>query len=68
MRVASLIALPSPSPIAPRLCTPNTLTHSTLPLPPPQVLLYLLLMEERYGRPLEWGMLWYTHQPGELGV
>ena len=31
----------------------------------PQVLLYLLLMEERYGHPLEWGMLWYTHQPGE---
>lgn len=29
------------------------------------MLLYLLLMEERYGRPLEWGMLWYTHQPGE---
>ncbi|KAL4448106.1 hypothetical protein ABPG75_005325 [Micractinium tetrahymenae] len=28
-----------------------------------QVLLYLLLMEERYGRPLDWGMLWYTGQP-----
>lgn len=40
---------------------------STLPSPArfPQVLLYLLLMEERYGHPLEWGMLWYTHQPGE---
>ena len=21
-------------------------------------------MEERYGRPLDWGMLWYTHTPG----
>ena len=28
-----------------------------------QVLLYLLLMEERYGKPLEWGLLWYTTQP-----
>jgi CRISPR/Cas system-associated exonuclease Cas4 (RecB family) len=30
-----------------------------------QVLLYLLLMEERYGTALDWGMLWYTGQPGE---
>lgn len=46
---------------------------STAPAPTPlpgrsprpmQVLLYLLLMEERYGRPLDWGMLWYTGQPG----
>jgi CRISPR/Cas system-associated exonuclease Cas4 (RecB family) len=29
-----------------------------------QVLLYLLLMEERYGKPLDWGMLWYTTQTG----
>eukprot|EP00887_Chlorella_sp_A99_P004604 scaffold4.g4604.t1 len=29
-----------------------------------QVLLYLLLMEERYGRPLDWGVLWYTTRPG----
>lgn len=27
------------------------------------MLLYLLLMEERYGRPLDWGLLWYTTQP-----
>lgn len=37
-------------------------------IPSPQVLLYLLLMEERYGRPLDWGMLWYTHQPGEAAM
>ncbi|GAB4823940.1 hypothetical protein N2152v2_010986 [Parachlorella kessleri] len=28
-----------------------------------QVLLYLLLMEERYGRALDWGLLWYTTHP-----
>ena len=24
------------------------------------MLIYLLLMEERYGRPLDWGYLWYS--------
>ena len=28
----------------------------------PQVLLYLLLMEERYGTALVWGLLWYPGQ------
>jgi hypothetical protein len=31
--------------------------------PPPQVLLYLLLMEARYGRPARQGLLWNSNLP-----
>lgn len=56
-------------PLFPPICCCLTPCPSTPALRPlPQVLLYLLLMEERYGRPLDWGMLWYTHQPGEAAM
>ncbi len=53
---------PGRSPLPPPSWPPNP--HSYPNPYPKQVLLYLLLMEERYGRPLDWGMLWYTGQPG----
>ena len=37
-------------------------THATRA----QVLIYMLMMEERYGTPLQWGLLWYTYEQGKL--
>lgn len=50
--------------------TPRPPSHTTtLPTPSPflttlphQVLLYLLLLEERYGQRMDWGVLWLTGQ------
>lgn len=39
---------------------PNTLKMEIKLIFIAQVLLYLLLMEERYGTPLDWGLLWWV--------